>query len=785
MTLECPKCQTNNPEDSKFCKECATPFPGAGGAVHTKTLETPIKGISEGAIIAGKYKIIEVLGRGGMGVVYKAEDTKLKRTVALKFLPVELTKENEAKNRFIQEAQAAAALNHPQICTIYEVDEADNQMFIAMEYIDGPSLKDKLESGPLNIDEAKDIVSQVAEGLKVAHEKGIIHRDIKPANIMLTEKGQVKITDFGLAKISWGIDLTKTSTIMGTVAYMSPEQAKGEEVDHRTDIWALGAMLYEILTGERPFQKSQEHALIYAIINEKPKSITTIRSDIPTSLTQVIEKALAKKVNQRYQSVFELLQGLKQALSITLPKAEKSIIVLPFKNLSPDPEQEYFCDGMTEEIITDLSHIQGLLVISRSSAMTFKGMKKKIREIAGEVNVEYVLEGSVRKAGNNLRITAQLIDATSDNHIWADKYKGTLDDFFDIQEKVSRSIVDALKLKLNFEEKQRIAERPIENVAAYECYLKANVEIWKFTEDGLNCGIRYLQDGLNIIGDNALLYSGMAYAILQLVNIGAKQEKDLAKSEEIAKKALALDPESPKANAILGWIACWENPRQVIHHFKKALSLNPDDSFTLQGLLIYYIQEVGDITAATSIIERLKQIDPLHFGTSMLHGLLHFYDGAYKLALPLLRRLYDLYPENPILLFYYASTMVYLSKIDQAVVIIDKSAEATPGNAFSKQGLMLKHAVRNEKDRVFQEMTSDLRKTCKRDITFSHHLAGIFSLVGAKKEALDWLENAVHRGFINYPLLSKKDHFLENIRGEPRFKKLMERVKYEWENLEG
>ncbi len=463
---------------------------------------------------------------------------------------------------------------------------------------------------------------------------------------------------------------------------------------------------------------------------------------------------------------------------------EKSIIVLPFINISPDPDQEYFSDGLTEEIITDLSHIHALIVISRSSAMTFKGTKMRIREISREVNVQYVLEGSVRKAGKNLRITAKLINAVNDKHLWADKYTGTLDDIFNIQERVSREIVDALKLKLSAEEKQKITDRPIDNIMAYDCYLKANVEIWKFTEESLNRGIRHLQDGLDIMGDNALLYSGMAYAILQLVNIGAKQDKEFAKSKEIAKKALALDPESEKAHAVLGWIALWGNPRQVIHHFQKALSIYPDDAFALQGLAAYHIQVVGGIAEATRILKRLIQIDPLHFATNNLQGLVHTYDGEYKLAIPHFRRTYDLFPDNVIVQFYYAMALAYLGQMDQAFVLIDQIANFAPNNAFSKLGLMLKYAVQKKKDKVFHEMTTDFQKTCLRDITFSHHLAGIFSLTGAKEEALDWLENAVDGGFINYPLLSEKDLFLENIRGELRFKKLMKRLKKECENFE-
>jgi non-specific serine/threonine protein kinase len=465
-------------------------------------------------------------------------------------------------------------------------------------------------------------------------------------------------------------------------------------------------------------------------------------------------------------------------------KSKKSIVVLPFSDLSPQKDQEYFCDGMTEEIIADLSHVHELLVISRSSAMTFKGTTKKIPEIAGELNTRYVLEGSVRKAGNSLRIAAQLIDAANDAHVWAEKYLGTLDNVFDIQENVSRSIVKALKLMLTSEETQRIAVRPIDNIAAYECYLKANAEVNKFTNDTINRAIRYFQNALDIMGDNALLYSGMAYAHLQLVNVGVEHEECLARAEEFAKKALSLDQGFAKAHAMLGWIACWSDPRAANDHFKKAFSISPDDTLVLQGFLVYYVQEAGKIFAAARLLERLVQVDPLDFSTQWMQGGIHFYNGEYSLALPPWQKLYDIYPENPIAQFYLAATMVYLGQLNSAFSIIDKSASATPSNAFTKLGLMLKYAKIEDKDKTFLEITPDFQKTCQRDITFSHHLAGIFSLLGSKKDALDWLQNAIDRGFINYPLLAEKDSWLANIRGEPRFKKLMERVKYEWEHFE-
>ena len=442
------------------------------------------------------YKILEKLGEGGMGEVYLAHDTDLDRRVALKFLPLHYTKDKEINKRFQREAKAAAKLNHPNIITVYEIGEFEGRTFIAMEYVEGVSLREKLtcvgakhseedmqkngsvhsgNASPLRMDEIIDIATQICEGLSAAHQEGIIHRDIKPENILIDKSGRVKIVDFGLARMRGVTKLTKSASTLGTLKYMSPEQYQNKEADHRSDIWSFGVVLFEMLTGQLPFQGEYEAAVMYSVVNEEPVSFSSIREDTPQNLEQIVSKALEKDPAKRFQSIQDVIEELKKPMSSILvsEKKEKSIVVLPFENMSPDPDQEYFSDGLTEEIITDLSHIHDLLVISRNSAMTFKGTNKKTSEIAKEVNVQYVLEGSVRKAGNNLRITAQLIDSDKDVHLWAEKHSGTLDNVFDIQEKVSESIVNELRLKLSPQEKKQISERPIENIHAYEFYLKA------------------------------------------------------------------------------------------------------------------------------------------------------------------------------------------------------------------------------------------------------------------------------------------------------------------------
>jgi len=746
------------------------------------------------------YRVIEKLGEGGMGIVYKAQDTKLERHVALKFLPSDLTRDPQAKERFTHEARAASSLDHSNICVVYEIGETeDGQIFIATAFYEGETLKKKIERGPLKVDDALDIAIHVAQGLGRAHEAGIVHRDIKPANIMITNRGDVKIVDFGLAKLAGQAKLTVIGSTVGTVAYMSPEQVQGEEVDHRTDIWSLGVVLYEMLTGRLPFKGEHEAALLYSIVHEDPRALSSLRPGIPGPVLSAISRALQKDRGLRYQTAEELISDLKKvtvhgtasgmapgtALGVELSRQEKSIVVLPFENLSPDPDQEYFSDGLTEEVISDLSKVHALRVISRSSAMTFKGTKKKVPEIARELDVQYVLEGSVRKAGNSLRITAQLIDAAADDHLWAEKYSGILDDVFAIQEKVSRSIVDALKLKLTPEESQRIAERPIDNAAAYQCYLRANAEILRFSESSLGAARLHLQKGLDILGDNALLYSAMALVYWQYVNIGVAQEDHIAKAEEYAQKALALDPDSPQAHDVIGMIngAFYGNVREGIRQLKMALAVNPNDSNALMFLPSCYVISVGKPAAAIPLVQRFKQVNPLDPLNYWLQGALYFYDANYELALEQIRQWYQADPEGPITQFFYAWTLTYNKQLDEAFSIIDQGAKVTPDNACTKFGLLLKYGLLNDREKALREITPDFQKTCRRDHQWSYFVAIMLALNDAREESLDWLANAVNRGYINYPELERNPYF-DNIRGEERFKRLLERVKYEWEHFE-
>jgi serine/threonine protein kinase/tetratricopeptide (TPR) repeat protein len=723
------------------------------------------------------YWILEKIGEGGMGVVYKADDSKLKRTVALKFLPSDLTRDPQAKARLIQEAQAAAALDHPNICAVFEIGEVEGAMFIAMPYVKGQSLKERIAKGPLPLETALEIASQVAEGLKEAHEKGIIHRDIKPANIMLTEKNQAKIMDFGLAKLASAADVTKTLGITGTIAYMSPEQARGEAVDRRTDVWSLGATLYEMLTGQMPFGRKHDQALIYSILHEAPEPLIRLRPEIPLPVERVVRKALEKDRTFRYQTMTEVLGDIKSARTLGRSGAqpENSIIVLPFENISADPEQEYFCDGMTEEIITDLSHVRELLVISRSSAMTFKGTKKTIPEIVRAVNVRYVLEGSVRKAGKDLRITAQLIDAATDAHIWAEKYSGSLEDIFAIQEQVSRSIVEALKLRLTPDEERQLRARPIPDVRAYDAYLRAYYEVWKFTPEGFDRAFRLLDQILKQAGEFALIHAGFGWFQALAYDFGISHNPDtLAQAERHATRALELEPALGLASCALGYVRYKQgNLPAYVKLALRAVAL--DRNPTALWMLAFSLAETGHLAEARRFADEAVAADPLNVMTGFARGTVEFFDGRFEEAASCFRRYLDIVgPDEPILLWWRAQALSYLGREDEAAPYFDKviAMEARPLSALSR---LWRLAAGGDRDGFLKALEPDtqLIETARTDEWFPNFIAACLARLGDHAGAIEWLERAVGWGFSNHRFLGELSPFLAPLRGDSRFQALI------------
>jgi serine/threonine protein kinase/tetratricopeptide (TPR) repeat protein len=834
MALKCPKCHHENPDDTIYCGKCATPLQPSKDISVTKTLITSARDLLEGTTFAGRYHIIEELGRGGMGVVYKAEDSKLKRTVALKFLPPELTHIPDVKDRFMREAQAAAALDHPNICTVYEFDEAEEKTFISMAYVEGQSLRKKLESGPLELDEALRIATQIAQGLQIAHKKGVVHRDIKSANIMVTEDNQAKIMDFGLARMTGGTLITQEGTAMGTVAYMSPEQAKGETVDLRTDIWSLGVVFYEMLSGGLPFRGDHEQTLLYSILQHEPERLTKFRKDLPPGLENIVFKALSKRSTGRYQTVEEMLGDLKAiadglrpvsgaslffrgrvlgikktyaypalagliimtvlAVLFVFPKraqALDSIAVLPFENVNADSNTDYLCDGIAESIINKLSQLSAFklgskTVINRASAFTYKGKTVDPKKVGQELGVKAVLLTRLVRQGDRLTVSPTLVRAEDGGQLWGERYDRKFGDIQAIEENIENSIVQALGLKLTEIDRQAIAAREINNAAAYEYYLKARQEIERYREDAVDRAIEYLQSGFALVGDNALLYSAMAYAYYQFANLGVREEDSVAKAEEYANKALALDASSPTALVVLGLLGA-DSPgkqKESLRYLKKALSLSPNDPVALTWLATLYCQPLGKITEGLQLTERLARVDPLNLIVYNLRAAAYWHDGRFDLALEQVSEGYQLDSANPGTAALYATILIRNRKIDEASSVIDQMVQTFRDSIFTKMALVDKCAFLNDRTNLFKIMIPDFQESMKMGGLASSMLASALALIGEKEEALDWLENAVNRGFINYPFLAEKDPWLGSIRGEARFKKLLERVKYEWEHFE-
>jgi len=736
------------------------------------------------------YKILEKLGGGGMGVVYKAEDTKLGRTVALKFLPPSFSSDEEAKKRFINEAQSASILDHPNICTVYEIGETEDlpdvaggKLFISMACYEGETLKDKIVKGPIEIDEAIKITLQICEGLEKAHKKGIVHRDIKPANIFITTDGIVKILDFGLAKSKSQTQLTQLGSTLGTVDYMSPEQANGNTVDKRTDIWSVGVVLYEMITGKRPFAAKYEQAVIYSILNEEPLPISTQRFDAPIQLARIISKALEKDNTKRYLNIRDLYDDLTKpkTSSIELPKYEKSIVVLPFKNISPDQDQEYFSDGLTEEIIIDLAAVKSLRVISRSSSMTFKGTKKKIPEIAREVNVQYVLEGSVRKSGNKLRIIVQLIDAYSDANLWAEKYNNTLDDIFDIQEQVAKAVFEALRIKLTSQDAIEFKEQRISNIDAYDYYLRARDQIHKFDVDAIHRAVEYLKRAQTLVGDSDIILSGLAYAYAHIVNLGLEQDEYVETAEKYAQKALELNPNSAEALTVLGFVSLWfrGNSLQALYYLEKAVRLRSDDPNTLMWLSVTYAQ-VGKIEDARGVAARTIEVDPLTTLYQAVIGTIELYAGRFEHALEYMEHALEGEPENPMLQVFFTIALFYSQKQKQLRNFVLQHADRNRGTSVDLLMILLSDAT----DKQVEKMHALLQRpetmsTFRRDSQWSWFTASAFACAGDYDTSLEWIENAVNRGFLNEETFSLHDPFLSLLKNDPRFEKLIEKLRSE------
>jgi serine/threonine protein kinase/Flp pilus assembly protein TadD len=733
------------------------------------------------------YKIISKLGEGGMGVVYKAHDTKLKRTVALKFLsPQALGTDNE-KARFINEAQAAAALNHPNICTVHEIDETEGQLFIVMEYIEGQNLKGLIESGPLELKKARNIGMQIAEGLHEAHRRRIVHRDIKPANIMITEEGRVKIMDFGLAKSPGRTQLTREGTTVGTVAYMSPEQARGEKVDYRTDIWSLGVVLYEMISGQPPFKGDYEQAVVYLIMNEQPRSIRDHRSGVPFELEQVVTKALVRDPDDRYEQASDILSDLESIKKTIESKIEieetsetkpaPSIAVLPFVNMSPDPENEYFGDGLAEELINALTQLKGLHVAARTSAFTFRGREKDIREIGKKLDVSTVLEGSVRKARNRLRITAQLINIADGYHLWSERYDREMDDIFAIQDEITTAIVEQMKEELIGEQKETIAKRYTENLEAYDLHLKG-IYFWnKLTPDGFERSNECFEKAIEKDPHYALAYARLADSCWYSSFWGnLPPHQTYPKAREAAKKAIEIDDTLGEAHASLAAIHTfydwdWEAAER---EFKRAIELAPESSYT-RLYYSFYLNLRRQHDEAVIQARKAQELDPLSgiFNTHLAHRL--WQARRYDEAIEEFQKWLVIEPNDWFAHHHLGELYLAKSMIKEAIAEVDKSLELSGGVPLNVASAIMTHFRFGDKE-VAERLFDGLKKRASHEYIQPVCFVNIYLARGETDQAFEWVKKACEErdSFLPWQRVTPLDYM--HFPTDPRIDELLDRL---------
>ena len=758
------------------------------------------------------YKILSKLGEGGMGVVYKAEDIRLHRTVALKVLPPELTRNRDAKTRFMHEARAASALQHHNICTIHEIDETPaGQLFICMDCYEGETLREKIARGPLPVSEAVDIAAQIAGGLSEAHRAGMIHRDIKPANIMITRGSVAKILDFGVAKLAGQTKVTRTGMTVGTAAYMSPEQAKGAEVDQRTDIWSLGVIMYEMLTGRPPFQGDVEPALLYSIMNQDPEPVTALRSDVPIELERVAMRSLAKNPDKRYESADDVLTQLKEirahqdllrtrgkwslwrmrhrsavrvaaimlmAVAVAIAAIRfwpgrgetiNSVAVLPLDNVSGDPEQEYFVDGMTDELIGQLGKVQALTVISRTSSMRYKNVEKPLPDIARELHVGSVVEGSVQREGDRVRISLRLVDARRDKSLWSDTFDMTMADIFAMQTEVANKVVQALKTTLSPGERTRLQVEPPANTEAYQLYLKGRFYFGKLVEQETWKAIGYYQQAVELDPNYAAAYAGLARAYRSLSVYGrVSPEETYPKAKEYALRALELDESLAGAHHAMGLLCFmewnWESARK---EFERAVELEPNNA-DIRGGYAGYFWFTGQGNDAVAQQTRAVELDPLDVGAHQNLGEALYYARRYDESIKASLETIDMDPNFPQTHMFLGMACAAKGMKEEAVKALDRDMEISGGKKPEIDSwIAIGYATAGDTARA-REIYASMVERRTSDFVSEFPLACTCFVLGDIDRGFEWLEEGYERRDPRMSFL-KIHPACDGVRADPRY----------------
>ena len=746
--------------------------------------------VLEPARVGDRYSIERELGHGGMATVYLGRDRKHDRPVAIKILRSEIVA-GQASERFLLEIQILARLQHPHILPLLDsgtTRDASARPFYVMPFVDGETLRQRISrEGPLPIAEALRLVREIGEALHYAHGQGLVHRDVKPENVLLSQ-GHALVADFGIARAAGlaGGRLTRTGLGLGTPHYMSPEQAGGErEVDARADQYSLACLLYELLAGQPPFTGPDAIAVISRQVLDPVPPITTVRPGVPMAMRRAIERALAKVAADRYPAVPDFLAALEAEDSTAAPAApaRKSIVVLPFANLSPDPENAYFADGLMEEVIADLSRVRALTVISRTSSVKLKDTGWDLRRIGRELNVQYALEGSVRRAGPALRITAQLIEIDSDAHLWADKYSGTVEDVFDLQERLSRQIVEALSVTLSPPEDREIAERPIADIRAFEYYQRARQEYYRHNPEGMLAARALAEHGLSVVGPHEALYGmlGMIYA-WSPVFLGGEEESTLREAEACARRAFELNPRSAQGLSIMGQVAYRRGqPGEAVRLLTQACAADPNNPDAMHQLAGAYLLG-GRIGPMRETLTRLVEMDPLTASNHCLLGLSWSLGGDPRGSLPAHRRAVELDPRSTICRSCAAVALTAAGQPDEAAEHFEWLERQPAEDHLAAIVLRLRRGLAGDRAAVTAPLTDAERAMAQSDEYWCYLMASAYALVGETEPALHWLEHAVRvRGWVDYVFFSRHDPFLESVRGSHGFQALMAaaRARYE------